>query len=159
MKPPLYLVIHNVRSAHNVGSLFRTADGVGVVKIFITGYTGAPVDRFNRKDEKIRKVSLGAEDAVPWEKREITELITELKQNSVEVVALEQTPRSTPLHEYRPKGAVALVVGNEVEGVPEEVLALCDTAVEIPMKGKKESLNVSNAGSIALYVVSSLLNQ
>lgn len=151
--PKIYLIIHNVRSAHNVGSLLRTADGLGVAKVFLTGYTGAPIDRFGRKDAKIAKVSLGAEDSVPWEKREITELITELKQNNVAVVALEQTPHSVLLHDYTPRGAVALVVGNEVEGVSSEVLELADTVVEIPMRGAKESLNVSNAGAIALYAL------
>lgn len=148
-----YLIIHNVRSAHNVGSLLRTADGLGVERVFLTGYTGGPIDRFGRKDSKIAKVSLGAEDSVPWEKREITELITELKQNSVEVVALEQSPRSIPLHDYTPRGAVALIVGNEVDGVSSEVLELADTVVEILMRGEKESLNVSNAGAIALYAL------
>lgn len=147
----LYLVIHNVRSAHNVGSLFRTADGMGVSKIFLTGYTGAPVDRFGRKDTKISKVSLGAEDTVPWEKRDIESTIQELRNMNVDVVALEQAPRAIPLSEYKAKGGVALIVGNEVEGVTEDVLALCDMVVEIPMKGEKESLNVSNAGAIALY--------
>ena len=154
MEKELFLIIHNVRSAHNVGSLFRTADGMGVSKVFLTGYTGAPVDRFNRKDTKIAKVSLGAEDIVPWEKRDITELITEFKKNGVEVVALEQTARSVPLHTYKRKGAAVLIVGNEIEGVTEDVLSLCDVVVEIPMKGRKESLNVSNAGAIALWSIS-----
>lgn len=154
MEKELFLIIHNVRSAHNVGSLFRTADGMGVSKVFLTGYTGAPVDRFNRKDTKIAKVSLGAEDIVPWEKRDITELITELKKGDVEIVALEQTARSVQLHTYKRKGAAVLIVGNEIEGVTEDVLSLCDVVVEIPMKGRKESLNVSNAGAIALWSIS-----
>lgn len=155
----LYLVIHNVRSAHNVGSLFRTADGMGVSKVFLTGYTGAPVDRFNRKDLKIAKVSLGAEDVVPWEKRDIVELIKELQGVGVQAVALEQSSRSIPLHTFKPSGAVALIVGNEIEGVTEEVLSLCGVVLEIPMKGKKESLNVSNAGAIALWSISNMLPQ
>lgn len=147
----LYLIIHNVRSAHNVGSLFRTGDAMGVSKIFLTGYTPAPIDRFGRKDAKISKVSLGAEDAVSWEQREIRELIQELKKEGVEVVALEQTPASVPLCEYCPKGAVALIVGNEIDGLPKDILAVSDITIEIPMRGKKESLNVANAAAIALY--------
>lgn len=151
--PTTYLIIHNVRSAHNVGSLLRTADGLGVTKVFLTGYTGAPIDRFGRKDSKIAKVSLGAEDSVPWEKRDVTELITELKKNRVAIVVLEQAPHAVPLYDYHPRGALALVVGNEVDGVSSEVLELADTVVEIPMRGEKESLNVSNAGAIALYAL------
>ena len=83
MAQNIFLIIHNVRSAHNVGSLFRTADGMGVSKILLTGYTGAPVDRFNRKDLKIAKVSLGAEDVVPWEKKDIFELIYDLRSKGV----------------------------------------------------------------------------
>lgn len=150
----LFLIIHNVRSAHNVGSLFRTADGMGVSKIFLTGYSGAPIDRFGRKDSKVVKASLGAEESVPWEKRTITELIAELKQQGVFVAALEQSPRAVPLHAFTPQKSVALIVGNEVEGVTEDILSLCDAVIEIPMKGKKESLNVSNAGAIALYQLS-----
>lgn len=151
----IYLIIHDVRSAHNVGSLFRTADGVGVAKIFLTGYTGAPIDRFGRKDTKVSKVSLGAEDTVPWEKRDIAELVAELKKQTVKVVALEQSPNAVPLDAYVPTGDVALVVGNEVGGVPDDVLALCDAVVEIPMRGSKESFNVSVATGIALYKLAS----
>lgn len=157
--PTIYLIIHNVRSAHNVGSLLRTADGLGVTKVFLTGYTGSPIDRFGRKDSKIAKVSLGAEDSVPWEKRDVIELITELKQNHVAIVVLEQAPHAIPLHDYHPRGASALVVGNEVDGVSSEVLELADTVVEIPMRGEKESLNVSNAGAIALYQLSAHSSQ
>lgn len=165
MKGTLYLIIHDVRSAHNVGSLFRTADGLGVSKIYLTGYTPAPIDRFGRRDAKISKVSLGAEGSVPWEKAEIQELIQALKKERVEVVALEQTSDSIPLCEYRPTGTVALIVGNEVDGIPEDILVTSDVTIEIPMRGKlarnrlpgeggKESLNVSNAGAIALYAFS-----
>lgn len=150
----IFLVIHNVRSVHNVGSLFRTADGMGVSKIYLTGYTPGPVDRFSRTIPAFTKVSLGAEESVPWETREITELITELKQANVELAALEQTPNAASLDTYTPSSSVALIVGNEVDGILEDILATCDVVLEIPMKGKKESLNVSNAGAIALYHLS-----
>lgn len=154
MEKTPYLIIHDVRSAHNVGSLFRTADGLGISKIFLTGYTPSPVDRFGRKDAKISKVSLGAEDTVPWEQREIRELIWGFKKSGVEVVALEQTSDSIVLSDYHPKGVVALVVGNEVEGISADILEQCSTIIEIPMRGKKESLNVANAAAIALYQLS-----
>lgn len=149
----LYLIIHNVRSAHNVGSLFRTADGMGVQKVYLTGYTGAPVDRFGRKDQKISKVSLGAENTVPWEQGVITNVIMKLKERNVEIAALEQTKNSIPLHTYHTEKSTALIVGNEVEGLPGAVLATSDVAIEIPMLGEKESLNVAVAAAIALYYV------
>jgi len=149
----VFLIIHDVRSVHNVGSLFRTADGMGVSKIYITGYTPGPVDRFGRAVDAFTKVSLGAEDTVPWEKRNIIELVAELKNSGVEVAALEQAPDAVLLDTYTPSGPVALIVGNEIDGLPEDVLAMSDVAIEIPMRGKKESLNVSNAGAIALYML------
>lgn len=151
MEKALYLIIHDVRSAHNVGSLFRTADGMGVSKIFLTGYTPAPIDRFGRRNAKIAKVSLGAEDTVPWEQREITALIKELQGEGIEVAALEQSETSVSLDAYKPTKSVALIVGSEVGGLPKDILAVSDVTIEIPMKGKKESLNVSNAAAIALY--------
>lgn len=160
----IYLIMHDIRSAHNVGSLFRTASTFDVAKIYISGYTPAPLDRFGRKDSRIAKVSLGAEEMVPWERANITELMKELRKESVPVVALEQSPRSTPLAEYQPPARLALILGNEVEGVSADILALADTVLEIPLQGKlvrnrpgdsfgKESLNVSVAGAIALYAL------
>lgn len=149
-----FLIIHDMRSVHNVGSLFRTADGMGVSKIYLTGYTPGPVDRFGRTVSAFTKVSLGAEESVSWEIREITELITELKQAKTEIAALEQAPNAAPLDMYAPSGSVALIVGNEVDGISENILEQCDVVLEIPMKGEKESLNVSNAGAIALYHLS-----
>ena len=164
MHHSIQLLIHNVRSAHNVGSLFRTADAMGVAKIYLTGYTPAPVDRFGRKDARISKVSLGAEDTVPWEASKKTleltlELIQELKNSGAEVAALEQAPQTIPLQEYVPKKDIALIVGNEVEGIEQDILKAADVVIEIPMYGSKESLNVSNAGSIALFYLSNLLRQ
>lgn len=148
----LVLIVHDVRSVHNVGSLFRTADGMGVSKIYLTGYTPGPIDRFGRKVSAFTKVSLGAEDTMSWEHRKNTlELIQELKQTGMEIVALEQTENAIPLGKYKAEKPAALIVGNEVEGIEQRVLAQVDAAVEIPMKGKKESLNVANAGAIALW--------
>ena len=155
----LTLIIHDVRSVHNVGSLFRTADGMGVSKIYLTGYTPGPIDRFGRKVSAFTKVSLGAEESMPWEQGDITDTIDQLKEQDFEIVALEQAPNSVSLAEYQSKKPVALIVGNEVDGVSEEILETVDVVVEIPMRGEKESLNVANAGAIALYALSSSPHQ
>lgn len=155
MDKKLYLIINDVRSTHNVGSLFRTADGMGVKKVFLTGYTPRPIDRFGRKDARIAKVALGAEESLAWDSGDIDTVIASLKEAGVAVVVLEQSPSAVPLATYIPSGDIALIVGNEVDGVPEEVCAKADVVVEIPMKGEKESLNVSNAGAIALFYFAS----
>lgn len=147
----MLLILHNIRSEENVGSMFRTADAFGVEKIFLTGYTPAPIDRFKRPVSKIAKTALGAEKSVPWEKGEIPELVQGLKKDGVRVVALEQDGRAVPLSDYKPPEKWALVVGNEVTGLDPETLALTDDVIEIPMLGAKESLNVAVAAGIALY--------
>jgi tRNA G18 (ribose-2'-O)-methylase SpoU len=153
-----YLILHNIRSEENVGSMFRSADAFGIKKIFITGYTPTPLDRFKRPVGKIAKTALGAEKTIPWEQGDIVTVSNKLKVEGVRIVALEQDARSVPLSTYvRNPGfaqeAWALVVGNEVEGVDQETLALCDDVVEIPMQGEKESLNVAVAAGIALYAL------
>ena len=145
------LVLHNIRSAENVGSMFRTADAFGIHKIYLTGYTPAPVDRFKRPVSKIAKTALGAEKAVSWEKGEVVNVVSKLKQDGVRIIALEQDNRSAPLLSYMITLPLALVVGNEVDGIDPETLALCDDVVEIPMHGSKESLNVAVAAGIALH--------
>lgn len=151
----IVLIAHNVRSAHNVGAFFRTADGAGVSKIFLTGYTPAPSHKkylLSDAEKKIQKTALGAEKSVVWEKREdIRGLIAELKQAGFLVLALEQDESSRPYTEKFTEQKIALLVGNEVTGVEGDVLALCDAILEIPMRGNKNSLNVSVATGIALY--------
>lgn len=148
----LELILHNIRSNHNVGSIFRTADGAGVAKLWLTGYTPAPLDQFKRVNNEIAKTALGAEQSVGWEKREnILELITELKKAGYKILALEQNDKSVDYREVKLAGKTALIVGNEVGGVEPEVLNLCDQIIEIPMRGNKESLNVSVATGIAVY--------
>jgi len=135
-----------------VGAIFRTADAVGVNNIYLTGYTPTPLDRFGRVRSDLHKVALGSEKMVVWEAREnIFELIEELKKNSYEIVALEQSPNSVDYKSFKPKKDLTLIVGNEIEGVPKDVLELCDKIIEILMRGKKESLNVSVAAGIALF--------
>ncbi|OHB17137.1 MAG: hypothetical protein A2749_03255 [Parcubacteria group bacterium RIFCSPHIGHO2_01_FULL_45_26] len=152
MQTKCVLILHNIRSVLNVGAIFRTADAVGVNNIYLTGYTPTPLDRFGRVRSDLHKVALGSEKMVVWEAREnIFELIEELKKNSYEIVALEQSPNSVDYKSFKPKKDLTLIVGNEIEGVPKDVLELCDKIIEILMRGKKESLNVSVAAGIALF--------
>ncbi|MCX6819900.1 MAG: TrmH family RNA methyltransferase [Candidatus Adlerbacteria bacterium] len=146
-------MLHNIRSVHNVGSIFRTADAAGVTKIILVGYTPTPLDRFGRARKDFAKVSLGAENTVVWEQVEtFAEAVTKVKEAGCTVVALEQDAASVPLFEYKtPTKNIALVLGSEVEGILKSELALCDAVVEIPMHGTKESLNVSVAAGIALF--------
>ncbi|MEK7639148.1 MAG: TrmH family RNA methyltransferase [Patescibacteria group bacterium] len=147
-----YIILHDIRSAYNVGAIFRSADGAGVSKVFLSGYTPAPIDRFGRVQAEIQKTSLGASESVPWENvSSLEELIHILQREGVTVVALEQSSRSLSLSDFVAPNDVAYIVGNEVTGVPEEALALVDTIVDIPMLGQKESLNVSVAAGIVLY--------
>lgn len=143
------VILENIRSLHNVGAIFRTADGAGWDKIYLTGYTGCPPDR------RIEKVSLGAEDFLPWEHvASAVDLSKELKEKGFEIIALEQSDKSEDIFEAKDFGEnVALFLGNEVEGVSEEILSLCDRHLEIPMYGQKKSLNVSVAAGIALFSV------
>ncbi len=144
----IYLIVDRVRSLHNVGSFFRTADAFGISKIYLCGYTGTP------PREEISKVALGAEKTVPWKKCGQTwKVVEELKKQGVYVVALEQTKHSVSINKWKPRFPVALVVGNEVNGVSRGVLKRVDAVLEIPMHGAKESLNVSVAAGVALYAL------
>lgn len=158
--------MYNIRSAHNVGSMFRTADAAGVSKIYIVGYTPAPVDRFGRQRADIAKVALGAEKSVSWEHVDDGNgLLSRLKNAGISIVALEQSPKSI---DYRKVllsistgkkiagmqgSSIALVVGPEVGGLGDDILEACDTIAEIPMYGTKESLNVSVAAGIMLFAL------
>lgn len=147
-----YVILNNIRSAHNVGSVFRTADGAGVTKIFITGYTPAPTDRFGREQKEIVKTSLGATLTVPYEVIEnIHELIARLKKEGILIVAVEQTKDAIEYKTFHPTNDVAFIFGNEIEGVEESVLKDSDQHIMIPMSGMKESLNVSVCAGIILF--------
>ena len=143
------VILENIRSLHNVGAIFRTADGAGWDKIYITGYTGCPPDR------RIEKVSLGAEEFLSWEHVDSTvKLCEKLKKEGVKLIALEQSNKSSDIFTTKcEEENIALVLGNEVEGVSEEVLSICDQHLEIPMYGQKTSLNVSVAAGIALFAL------
>jgi 23S rRNA (guanosine2251-2'-O)-methyltransferase len=148
------LILENLRSVENTASIFRTAEGLGVAKIILVGTTPTPLDRFGRVRKDFAKVSLGAEKMIPWEyQREIGEVLGELKKQKFQIVALELTHESTSLKETRARDKFALIVGNEVDGVSRESLRASDDIVEIPMRGKKESLNVSVSTGIALFVL------
>lgn len=145
-KHKLIILVHNIRSAYNVGSIFRTADGAGVTKIVLSGYSARP------PHPGVLKVSLGAENSVPWEAiGQPGPWLRKLKQTGVTIMALEQTLQSKNIFTYHPRGTMVLVVGNEVRGVSPALLKLCDVHLEIPMVGKKESLNVATAFGIAVY--------
>lgn len=143
---PFAVVLNNIRSLYNVGSIFRTSDGAGVGKLWICGITGHP------PNSQIAKTALDAQDHVPWEYRaDITVLLRELKNQGYQIVVLEQTRESVPYENFRPEAPVCLVVGNEIEGASADILPLCDAAVEIGMDGIKNSLNVAVAFGIAAY--------
>jgi len=144
------LVLDNIRSAHNVGSAFRTADAFHVDRIFLCGICPFP------PSPEIRKVALGAEDAVPWEKADDTlEVVRRLKADGYTVVAVEQTVHSVKLQDLVVDDGrrVALVFGNEVDGVRQDVVDEADFALEIPQKGTKHSLNVSVSVGVVLWEV------
>ena len=154
MKKKTFVIVHNVRSAYNVGSIFRTSDGAGVDKIFLSGYTAGPsVSMYSSKAHKmISKTALGAEKKVEWEKSSnITKLINKLKKEGFSIVSLEESKKSKNLKKFKPKFPLALIVGNEIRGIDKGILEKSDSIVEISMKGTKRSLNVSVAFGIAIY--------
>ena len=156
----IIVIAHNIRSTHNVGSIFRTSEGFGVRKIILSGYTPYPRlendPRLPHISEKlsaqIHKTALDAESIVPFEYKEVLNL-DEFKQAGYRIVALEQDAKSIPLKEYQPAEKIALLLGEEVEGITKDILDQCDDIIEIPMAGKKESFNVSVATGIALYAL------
>lgn len=148
------LILNNIRSTENVGAMFRTSDAAGIDKIYITGYTPAPLDRFGKKRSDIAKSALGAEESVSWEqKKSFSSLLNKLKKEGYKIIALEQDPRSVHYRKIKLGEKNAFLVGNEVLGIDKKTLAKCDQIGEIPMKGKKESLNVSVSLGIFLYGV------
>jgi tRNA G18 (ribose-2'-O)-methylase SpoU len=142
----LHLIANNIRSAENVGSLFRTADSLGVSKLWITGYSPTP------EHPKVEKTALGAESAIPWEQAtDVVDVIQRLKSEGFRIVGLELDRRSVNLTEFHPPEWTALLLGNEVEGIPPFLLDQCDDVVSISQKGMKESMNVGVAAAIASF--------
>jgi tRNA G18 (ribose-2'-O)-methylase SpoU len=160
------LLLHDIRSIHNVGSIFRTADAFGVTRIFLSGYTPAPIDRFGRRRADLAKVALGAEKSMAWEKLEESP-VEFIEKFDGKIVAIEQDSRSVDYRDVRAKVyrknsdsskkstpsavKILLILGNEVGGINRDILDLADIIAEIPMRGTKESLNVSVAAGIALF--------
>ena len=144
----LFVVLDNIRSAENVGSIFRTADAFSVEKVFLCGISPTP------QNVKVSKTALGAEKSVPWERKaQSWRLVKELKEKGIFVAALEQAKQSISLAAFKPTFPLALVVGHEVKGVSPSVLRQANAIVEIPMLGQKESLNVAVAFGIAAYAL------
>ncbi len=148
-------VLANIRSLHNVGSIFRTADAAGIEKLYLGGITPTPIDRFGQLRQQLAKVSLGAEKTVPWAAaRNILKLIDQLKNDGYKIWAIEQSKKSVPYYKVKVKSSklkAALVVGNEVKGLSPAILKKCDKILEIPMRGKKESLNVAVAFGVVTF--------
>jgi len=156
MKKELFVILHNVRSAYNIGSIFRTADGMGAKKIYLTGYTQAPYDGkalYQTKPQKmLSKTALRAEKYVVWKKeKDLNKIIKQLKKEKVKIVALEQDKKSIDYRKFSPAFPLALILGNEPKGIDRPILNKCDATIEIPMRGKKKSLNVSVAFGIVGY--------
>lgn len=152
----MIVILYNIRSLHNVGSIFRTADAVGVEKIYLCGITPSPFDRFGKLRPQLAKVSLGAEKFVAWEKASsASRVIVQLKKDGYKIFAVEQSKIAFPYYKFnlRPSQGLklALVLGNEVRGLPPAILKKADKILEIPMLGKKESLNVSVAFGVIAY--------
>lgn len=146
------LVLVNIRSAYNVGAMFRTADAAGVSQLVLVGYTPHPIDRFLCINKEIAKTALGAEKTIRWSHHAtLEEAVSMLHGEGYVVVGLEQDERAEDYRAYRPEKPVALVLGNEVTGLTVAEREICDALIEIPMHGAKESLNVSVACGVALF--------
>ena len=149
-KHPLVVVLDSVRSMSNVGSIFRTCDGFAVEKLYLCGITAQPPHK------EITKTALGATDSVDWEyHQDVVELVNQLKNDHYTVFLIEQTDNSIMLdqYQYQPQEKIALILGNEVFGVDERLLPLCDGVIEIPQYGTKHSFNVTIAGGIVIWEI------
>lgn len=161
-KPEIAVIAHNIRSTHNVGSIFRTCDGFGVQELYLTGYSPYPIVKNDTRlphiaeklTKQISKTALGAEKTVLFSHEEdINHIIKRLRSQEYFIIGLEQEDHSISLPDYIPQPKVALILGEEVHGIPKSIIEDCDFSLEIPMKGKKESFNVSVAAGIALYAL------
>ncbi|HVI69284.1 MAG TPA: TrmH family RNA methyltransferase [Magnetospirillaceae bacterium] len=159
----IIVIAHNIRSTHNIGAILRTCDGFGVIKVYCTGYTPYPTLPGDKRlphlrdkiTKHIHKTALGAEASVPIEQAdEVQTILDSLKTDGFQLIALEQDPKSVALPKVHLPQKIALLLGEEVNGIPPNILAQCDTIIEIPMRGTKESFNVSVAAGIALYALS-----
>jgi len=156
----IIVIAHDIRSTHNVGSLLRTCDGVGVEKLILTGYTPYPKKPGDQRlphladkiTSQIHKTALGAETNLPWEHQEnIAKAINKLRAEDYQIAALEQTKNSIALPDFRAPKKIVLILGNEVTGLDSSLLSLTSACLEIPMYGQKESYNVVQAAAMALF--------
>jgi tRNA G18 (ribose-2'-O)-methylase SpoU len=156
----IILIAHDMRSCHNVGSLLRTADGLGVKEVIFSGYTPHPYYEHDARlphealklTRQIHKTALGAEDSQKWSyQADVRTVISQLRAAGYRVIALEQAEDAIELPTLHPPQKVAILLGREVKGIDPEILALCDSVVEIPMFGKKESFNVIQSAAMILY--------
>ncbi|MDO8659156.1 MAG: TrmH family RNA methyltransferase [Candidatus Parcubacteria bacterium] len=153
------LIINDVRSVVNVGAMFRTADAVGIEKIYLTGYTPTPLDRFGKVRKDLAKSALGAEEFIEWQQQKsLPTLLRRLRREKYYIIAIEQDEKSIDYKKVSARGGPAFgwknkvfIVGSEVTGISKNILKKCDVIAEIPMKGQKESLNVSVACGIVLF--------
>ena len=158
-KKQIVVVLDNIRSTHNVGSIFRTADALGVGQMILCGTTPTPTDRFGRARKDIAKVALGAEESISWKYEEDTiKVLKDLKKVGYLIVAIEQAENSMDYKKVKldKNGKVAFIMGEEVEGEKPKILKLVDVIAEIPMLGQKESLNVSVAFGVAVFRILSI---
>lgn len=146
------VILHNIRSVHNVGSIFRTADAAGVSKIYTTGYTPGPLDRFGRVRKDFAKVALGAELTIPHEHHDnIFQVLEKLRRENVQIISVEQHKNAVRYKEANIQTPCAFIFGNETEGIGADILAAADIVIEIPQFGTKESLNVAVAAGVILF--------
>lgn len=162
--PEIILILHNIRSTHNVGSIFRTAEGFGVTKIVLSGYTPYPMIKQDPRlphiarklDQQISKTALGAEKLVAFEySNDIVVTLADLERQKIRLCALEQAKDSINIRNYKAPKKLALILGEEVSGISQNLIDICEDIIEIPMKGQKESFNVSVAAGIALFCLTS----
>lgn len=139
------MLLHNVRSLYNVGAFFRTADAVGLSRLYLSGFTGSP------PSAQIAKTALGSEQAVSWQRADANAVIDERRSAGWETAAIETVDEATDVFDWQPRFPVLIVFGHEVEGLPAEIVQRCDTRVRIPMVGTKRSLNVATAGGVVMY--------
>ena len=159
MERNIVVIAHNLRSCHNVGSLLRTAEGLGIDTVFLTGYTPYPKTSedtrlphiISKISKQINKTSLGAEYSIKWEHENINSLLKKLVLEKYKICALEQTKKSISLNNFIPPKKLAIIMGSEVEGLQSDILNQAEYFIQIPMLGKKESFNVVQAAAMALY--------
>lgn len=150
----IHVLLHDIRSAHNVGAMLRTGDAIGVTRFYFSGFTPTPLDKFHRPVKEIAKTALGAEKTIAWQyNKSPFEVINGLKKEGYVVIGLEQDVRAVDYKSLPLPTKALVIVGSEVEGMPAQLRALCDVLLDIPMRGSKESLNVATAFGILMFRV------